>query len=179
MIDPDLRYKLPKVKDVMSSPVIAITEKHTVYDALLTFNKYKISSIPVVETDKNYALIGIVTECDCLKYMAHNLFYDEMSTDCVAIIMKRDVVVINRNMDIFELEEFFQKNGIRHAPVIENGKVVGSVSRSDVLNHLEIFSKEVLKYRHDIIEPLELSMYKNFDWRAKEISEKHHFNSLN
>lgn len=179
MMDPELRYKLPKVKDVMSSPVIALTKKHTVYDALLTFNKYKISSIPIVEDDKNYSLIGMVTECDCLKYMAHNLFYDEMSTDSVGVIMQKDLVVIERNMDIFELEELFQKNRVRHAPVLEKGKVVGSVSRSDILNHLETFSKEVLKYRHDVIEPLELSIYKDFDWRAKEISENHHFNSLN
>ncbi|MCO4755908.1 MAG: CBS domain-containing protein [Bacteriovoracaceae bacterium] len=177
-MDTELRYRLPKVRDVMSSPVIALTEKHTVYDALITFNKYKISTIPVVLGSNDYGLVGVVSEGECLKYLAHNLFYDEMTSDSVGVIMKRDVVCIERNMDIFELEELFQKHKIRHAPVIEAGRVVGSVSRSDILKHLEKFTKEVLKYRHDIIEPLELSMYKDFDMRTKDISENHHFGPL-
>ena len=61
-MDTELRYRLPKVRDVMSSPVIALTEKHTVYDALITFNKYKISTIPVVLGSNDYGLVGVVSE---------------------------------------------------------------------------------------------------------------------
>lgn len=177
-MDSELRYKLPRVKEIMSSPVIALSKGHTVFDALATFNKYKISAIPVVEHERDYGLVGIVSEGDCLKYLSRNLFFDEMNDDHVGLILKRNVKTITREMDIFELEEFFQKEGIRHAPVVENSKVVGTVSRSDILKHLERFTKEVLKYRHDVKDPLELSKYKDMDSRMKDISENHRFGAL-
>lgn len=178
-MEPELRYNLPKVSDIMSSPVIALTEKHTVFDALTTFNKFRISTIPIVKEASNL-LVGIVSEGDCLKHMAHGLFHDELTDDSVGLITRKNARVINREMDIFELEEFFQKEGIRHAPVVEkSGRVVGTVSRSDLLKHLEKFTKEVLKYRHDVKDPLELSMYKDFDTRIEDFNEKHRFEGFN
>ena len=172
------RYQLPKVSDVMKSPVIALTENHTVFDALSVFNKYHFSTIPIVKEENNY-LVGIVSEGDCLKHLAQNLFFDEMSDDNIGLITNRNVWTITREMDIFELEEYFQREGIRHAPVLEDGgRVIGTVSRTDILKHLESFTKEVLQYRHDVKEPLELSMYKDFDTRIEDISEKHKFDSL-
>lgn len=176
---PELRYNLPKASDVMSSPVIALTEDHGVFDALNVFAKYRFSAIPVVRPESNI-LVGIVSEGDCLKRMAQTLFYDEMTDDSIRHIVTKDVKAITWEMDIFELEEFFQKEGIRHTPVVdETNRVTGIVSRTDILKHLHKFAKDVLRYRHDVKEPLELSMYKDFDTRAEDITEKHKFNMFN
>lgn len=174
----EIRYRLPKVSEIMSSKVIALSESHSIFDALSTFNKWKMSAIPVVEKETN-VLLGIISEGDCLNQLAHSLFYDELKDESVKIISKPSVRYIQRDMDIFELESYFQKQGIRHAPVIDDKmRVIGTVSRGDILKHLEMFTKEVLQYRHDIKEPLELSKYKEFDTRLEDIKENHKFDSL-
>lgn len=178
MIDPNLRYKLPKVSEVMSSPVIALTRDHTLFDALSAFAKYGFSALPIVE-EKDNTLIGILSEGDCLNQMSRSLFYDEMNDYRLHHFIKEEVLFIDVEMDIFQLEELFAQNGIRHAPVLEDGKVVGTVSRTDILKHLQKFTREVLDYRKDVKAPLELSMYKDFDNRLKEISETHRFEGLN
>lgn len=178
MIDPELRYKLPKVNEVMSAPVIALTREHTLFDALSAFAKYGFSALPIVD-GKDSSLLGILSEGDCLKHMSRSLFYDEMNDYRLHNFIKEDVLSIHGEMDIFQLEELFAKHGIRHAPVLEDGKVVGTVSRTDILKHLEKFTHEVLDYRKDIKDPLELSMYKDFDNRLPDIKEHHSFKGLN
>lgn len=176
--EPELRYDLPKVKDVMTSPAIALTEKHSVYDALSVFNKYKVSAIPVVKEQSN-RLTGIVSEGDCLKQLAQTLFFDEITDDSIGQIIIRDVKTIKWEMDIFELEDYFQKQGIRHAPVVDEGnRVIGTVSRQDILGHLEKFIKKVMRHRKEVKDPLKLSMYKDFENRIEGINDKHSFKSL-
>ncbi len=177
MIDPSLRYKLPKVKEVMSSPVIALTKEHTLLDALSAFAKYGFSALPIVKKEDN-SLIGILSEGDCLKYMSRALFYDEMNDYRLQSFVKEEVFSIHGEMDIFQLEELFAEKGIRHAPVVEDGKVVGTVSRTDILKHLQKFTNEVLDHRKDVKEPLELSIYKDFDSRLPDIEEHHRFQGL-
>src|SRR5690554_4062404 len=104
MNKPELRYNLPRVRDIMTSPVIALTEEHTVFDALSIFNRYNVSVLPVIE-EVSAKLIGIVSEEDCLKHMSHRLFYDEASDDSIGLITQQNVKVIDWQMDIFELGE--------------------------------------------------------------------------
>lgn len=178
MKDSEIRYKLPKAFELMSHPVIALTEEHSVFDALRVFNKYKFSAIPIVEEITN-KLVGVLSEGDCLKKLSETLFYDEMSEEKIGSFLNKSVNAITKDMDIFQLEGFFKNHGIRHAPVIQDDRVVGTVSRSDILVHLEKFALEVLKYRHDVKDPLELSKYKEFDTRAEDLKENHRFEALN
>ena len=50
--------------------------------------------------------------------------------------MTRDVTAVNKGTSILEVAELFTKSNLRHFPVIENGKLVGVISRVDVLKAL-------------------------------------------
>lgn len=171
------RYPLPKVSEIMQKPVLALTEDHTALDALSALNRHKLSSLPVVD-EKKVELKGVIAEGDLLKHFAQGIFYDDLAHAKLRDIVNSNVRYVDKEMNIFELEEVFHRYGIRHAPVVEEKKVIGSVSRTDVLISLERFAKDILDYRQSIISPLQLSKYKEMDMRIKELSNIHHFDSL-
>ena len=92
----------------------------------------KISGAPVV--NDNGEIIGVITEKDCLRVIYdekyHNLFPNKGK---VTNYMSKEVVTVNHNIKINELASLFMKSNFRRYPVLRNGKMVGIISRRDVL----------------------------------------------
>jgi len=104
--------------------------------------KHEISSAPVVEIqDGMKRLIGFISEQDALKQLSDEMFYrlpepEQMVRAC----MKRHPVSITPDIDIFAIASLFVSHGYRHVPVVdENNKLLGIVSRRDVLRSMKPF----------------------------------------
>ena len=115
-----------KVRDIMTPNPIYVTPETKVKDVIALMLKYKHLGYPVV---KDGELIGIVTLKDVMNA-------DE--DDVVENVMSKSIVTISPDENAFEALKLMSENSIGRIPVVENGRLVGIVSRSDIVRVLEI-----------------------------------------
>jgi CheY-like chemotaxis protein len=93
--------------------------------------KHGVSGLPVVDADDR--LVGVVSEYDLLILLCD---CDEIESDLVQDYMTTDVRHVGTDADWKELAETFRVSRLRRLPVTEDGKVVGIVSRHDLVREL-------------------------------------------
>ncbi len=118
------------VKNYMASDLITFTPETNVLTAMRTLLKYKISGAPVV--DESGWIIGILSEYDCLKPNLQSSYHNDMGT-LVKNCMSKEITTIKATASLMETAELFIKTGVRRLPVVENKKLIGQISRRDVL----------------------------------------------
>jgi CBS domain-containing protein len=105
--------------------------------------KHKISGAPVVD-DKG-SLVGILSELDCVNHMCHRATENLPPLD-VHELMTRDVVTIAPQASLLTLADLFAKKRYRRFPVVdEDGRLIGQVSRRDLLRALN----DIMRKRTD------------------------------
>ena len=118
--------------DYMTTNVITFKADLEITDVTETIINRKISGAPVVNNEGE--IIGIITEKDCLRVIYdekyHNLFPNQGK---VTNYMSKKVITVDYNIKIYELASLFMKSNFRRYPVLKNGKMVGVISRRDVL----------------------------------------------
>lgn len=121
------------VRDCMSRKVVSFDVSDDVGDIVAVLLEHKITGAPVLNADKQ--VIGFISEQDCIKEMLNTAFYCDL-TATAADIMKTNVLTVDPDMPISELAEQLNTNKPKVYPVVEDGKLVGIISRSDVLQAL-------------------------------------------
>lgn len=125
-----------KVKEYMTKRLVTFTPNLNVVQAMDAFLKHKISGAPVVDDDGK--LVGILSEVDLLRVIIQDSYYDE-SIGIVSDYMRSPVDTVDPGMDIYALAEKFTKEHRRRFPVVSEGRLVGQISRRDVLRAAEEF----------------------------------------
>jgi CBS domain-containing protein len=125
-----------RVEDFMTKDVVVAHPEMEAYDAILLLLKHKISGMPVV--DDRGEVVGIISERDCLKTLV-NAQYHELPTAFVKDLMSTDPRTITPHTDIMEVAKVFLESGFRRLPVLDEGRMVGLVSRRDVLRVIKEF----------------------------------------
>lgn len=110
------------VKEVMTRNVVTFREDATVEEVTQTLASKRITGAPVVAADG--AVVGIVSETD--------VFTKKGKT--ARDIMSPHVISVTEEMGIDEAARLLVGERIRRVPVIKRGKMVGLLSRSDVLD---------------------------------------------
>jgi len=128
--------KSVKVGDYMTRRLVTFHRNDNVISAMGMLLDKKISGAPVVDDDGN--LVGILSEVDLMPIVMQDSYYDE-SMGIVADYMQSPVDTIDPDMDIYMVAERFHKEHRRRYPVVKNGKLVGQISRRDVLRAAEDF----------------------------------------
>jgi CBS domain-containing protein len=129
-----MTLKSVTVKDYMATGLITLTPEMGVMEAVQKFLDYRISGAPVVDERGN--MIGMLSEKDCLKVVLNAAYYEEMG-GTVNDFMMKDVITIDASTGIVEVAEMFIKSSFRRYPVISEDKLIGQISRRDVLKALE------------------------------------------
>ena len=128
------------VKSIMTYDVITIKEDTQIYKVISILVDNNISGLPVLTDDGS--LIGIVTEKDVMKLMLNADVKD--MTKPVSEIMVSDVVSFNEEDDVTIVYKCLMENVFRRVPILSEGKLVGIVSRRDIIKHsLMLLSKGV------------------------------------
>jgi len=96
--------------------------------------EHRISGAPVVDEHGN--LIGLLSEQDCLKVALSAGYHGEYGGR-VSEYMTRDVRTVDADTSILEVAKLFLEEKLRRYPVMEGNRLVGQVSRRDVLKALE------------------------------------------
>lgn len=113
-----------KAREIMTRNVISISDDASVEDAARMLARNRISGLPVVNAAG--LLTGLVSE--------HDLIAKQGRT--VNEIMSRGVITIGPDTDVDQVQHLLTNQRIRRVPVVEDGKVVGIVSRSDLVRQI-------------------------------------------
>ena len=126
-----------KVKEYMATRLVKLKAKTNVVEAMDQLLKAKISGAPVVDDDDN--LIGVLSEVDLMQVIVQDSYYDE-GIGIVGDYMRTEVDTVSPELDIYTVAEMFISQRRRRYPVIsESGRLVGQISRRDVLRAAEAF----------------------------------------
>jgi CBS domain-containing protein len=117
-----------EAKDLMTKNVICIKKDIPVIDAIRLMAKNNITGIPVVEDDG--VLVGILSEQDVLRLF--HTFEDEKDRT-VSDFMTQPAIHFEEDELLLDVCYCLRDNSIRRVPVTSKGKVVGVISRSDIL----------------------------------------------
>ena len=146
-----------RAMDVMTTNVITIGPDASVRDLALLLSERGISGVPVVDADNR--IIGIVTEGDLLHRMEtgtapsterrHSRWLDSLASDralardyikshagTVRDIMTRGVATVDDTADLAEVADLLETRRIKRVPVLRDGKLVGIVSRANLVRAL-------------------------------------------
>lgn len=118
-----------EVKDIMTKKVMTVSPDTNIYKAMSILVNKKISGLPVV--DDNERLVGIISEKDMLQ-----LLVDEEITDKTTVndYMTKKVISFSSSDSAVSVCEFLMKYPVRRVPIVDNGKLVGIVSRRDIIH---------------------------------------------
>ncbi|MCK5024695.1 MAG: CBS domain-containing protein [Thermoplasmata archaeon] len=150
------------VDDIMTKAVKFLNPDQTISDAVTELAKHGISGAPVV--DKNDQLVGIITENDIINALKNTgkrleMVYPSLSMVSVSFIEKMDeketmeafkeiantkvnnimtkaVTTVQSGSNLALVVNFIILKGVNRIPVMDGGKVIGIVSRADIIHGL-------------------------------------------
>jgi CBS domain-containing protein len=109
-------------KEIMTRDIITVAPDLTVRKLAMTLVKNQISGAPVA--GKNGKILGIVSEADIVAKKGKD----------VKAIMSKKVISVVEDTPVEEIAQLMTKHKIKRLPVMNGGKVVGIVSRADIVN---------------------------------------------
>jgi CBS domain-containing protein len=121
------------VADIMATRLVTFTPETSIHDAVRVLLDKRLSGAPVVDADG--ALVGMLSKKDCLKIVFSSRYHDDWGGP-VSDFMSAPVETLDAGEDIVSAVESFLDSHYRRFPVLRDGKLVGQVSRHDVLKAL-------------------------------------------
>ena len=128
MSEPNLHKK---VRDMMTTRVVAVTRNYHARDLAVLLQSGNFSGIPVIEPGSK--LVGIVSEFDL---MAALLNKKDLSVITAEDIMTVNPITVEETTMAEVVMQTMIDNKIVRIPVVHNGKLIGVIARSDILNHM-------------------------------------------
>lgn len=124
-----------KASEIMHEPVLATTPEASALDVATKLVLTRISGMPV--TDREGMVLGVVTEEDILRALMQRKSLQMLT---VQDLMSRNLAAVSADTPIENIMQLLHDEGILRVPVMDDGKLVGIISRADVLRaalHLE------------------------------------------
>lgn len=128
-------------KDIMTEEVIVIYEDMPIREVAHLMLRNRVSGFPVI--NKGVGLVGVVTMTDLFRLINkatnegdeafHHHIHDEKNLP-VAYVMSKDVITIKPETTLDEIVHLLVNEKIHTFPVVVDRRIVGVVSRHDVLN---------------------------------------------
>lgn len=150
-------------RDVMTSPAITATPQTTLLDIVQLMLEHHISGVPIV--DKTQALIGLVSEGDLVRRKEIGIeqrrsWWLSMFGNATVLadefvkshgvtaeeVMTKNVFTAAEDTPLWEIAETLEKEKIKRVPIVHDGRVVGIVSRANLLQALSFHQKNLLDH---------------------------------
>jgi len=132
--------KSVQAKDYMSDKFVKISEQTDLFAAIDMLLDYRLPAAPVVNDAGE--VVGVISEGDCLKAILTLTYHEEEKGGKVGDYMTCDVAPVNIDTDIIAVSNLIIEKDLYCLPITQNGKLVGQISRRDVLRAVESFSIE-------------------------------------
>ncbi len=121
------------VRDYMAGRLVTFKPDMDVLDAIQELVQHRIAGAPVVNDQGE--LVGMLSELDCTRVALNAGYYGDWGGP-VSEYMTPDVQTVDAEMNIIDLAQKFLDTGFRRFPVLRGNRLVGQISRRDVLRAL-------------------------------------------
>lgn len=128
-----------RVSAYMSGKLITFSPAMDVLDAIHQLVEHRIAGAPVVDDHGN--LVGMLSEFDCLEVVLRAGYHGDPGGP-VSDFMTDEVQTVNAEMSIVDVASLFLESGFRRYPVVKGNRLVGQISRRDVLRALESLARD-------------------------------------
>jgi CBS domain-containing protein len=137
-------------REVMTSPVLTVSPDATLKDAIRLLDQHDITALPVVD-DKGW-LVGLVSEADLLRgevmadpraHVRPVEGWPEQPATSVSDVMTTNVITTTETADASDISRTMLDSGVKSIPVVRGHKVVGIVSRRDLIRALARTDDEI------------------------------------
>jgi len=137
---------MAQAKEVMSTGVISVRDDDDIYAAIRLMAANEITGLPVVDAGGN--LVGVITEKDVLAL----LYTMQDRPGMVRDFMTPEVVCFDRESDLAEIAETLRTSNFRRVPILDQGRLVGIISRRDIIRYMRELRYEDRLLRDSILE---------------------------
>jgi len=182
--------------DVMVRDVVTVRADTDVADAIKLLGEHDVSALPVVDAGGH--VIGIISEADLIHRVElgtekHRPWWLEAVTGASALaedfakshgkkveeLMTREVVSADEDTPLSEIAALLERKRIKRVPILRHGKLVGMVSRSNLIQALasivegqsEEHSNSDLEIRHELLARLADQSWTDFGSRNVIVTE--------
>jgi CBS domain-containing protein len=121
------------IESIMTRDVVTIEEEHTISDAVKAMEEHDISCLVITKGQKP---LGMVTEKDMTRRaIAKNL---NPKTTKISEIMSSPIISAPKTKSLSDVTRMFREFGFRRIPIMDNGKLVGIVTTTDISNQTSL-----------------------------------------
>jgi CBS domain-containing protein len=125
------------VKEIMTTEVTTVQETEMLLDAAIIFARSSLRHLPVLKDD---LLVGVVTERDVKRFapgvmsgVSSGKYNEIMESTPLSKVMTRDPMTLKPDQDVADAAEALSTKRFGCLPVVDNGKLVGIITTSDLL----------------------------------------------
>ncbi len=115
------------VEHIMTTNVVTVKPDVTMRDAASLILRHGVSGLPVV--DDEHHLVGVISEWDLLQLLET----PRIESEPVANHMTQNTFCVREDASLVDVVDLFHAHPIRRLPVTQDGKLVGLVSRHDLI----------------------------------------------
>ena len=143
-----------QASDIMTTDVVSVRPDATVFEAATLLTRHHVSGIPVV--DDSGAVVGILSEGDLLHrvetgtgkpqrswlgeflHSTRKLASEYLKENAVKVsdLMTSNVIYVSPQAELSEIADLLERHHIKRVPVLDQGKLVGIVSRANLIRAL-------------------------------------------
>lgn len=123
------------VRDFMKPLTVAFKPDTSVEEVAKKLVQKHVGGGPVLSSSGE--LVGYVTQQDCIREMLNDSYYCEAHAVAEGI-MSREILSVGPDEDILKLAQMLIDNKPKSYPVVEDGRVIGVITRTDILKALSI-----------------------------------------
>lgn len=129
--------KMLTAADIMSKRPVAVHRDASIADAIDVMLRRDLSGLPVIDDGRR--LVGILSERDCLRVIAVGQYTndDHERLRSVAEFMSPPTYTAAPEVGLYSLADFFLTHHQRRLPILQRDKLIGIVSRRDVLRGIQ------------------------------------------
>jgi CBS domain-containing protein len=125
------RNRMIRAKDVMSTHVATVRQDANVVEIIRHLVEKKVTGLPVVSEDRR--LLGIVTEKDILEILLHD---KDVKGKTAKDLMTTQITCFDEDEDLMKIFKCLVESNFRRVPILSEGKLVGIISRADIIKFL-------------------------------------------
>lgn len=118
------------VKDIMTTQVVTVMPHTVIKEAIKLLVEIEISGLIV--TDETSEIVGVVSERDFL--VAYDFLHQTNAP--ISDFINRNIISVTEDATVEEVSRILVEKNVKRVPVIDGKKVVGVVSRRDVLKYI-------------------------------------------
>jgi CBS domain-containing protein len=169
-----------RAHQIMTKPVITVSPDTTIVEAANIMLQRHVSGLPVMDGGK---LVGVVSEGDFIRrseigtqrkrgrWLRFILGPGKSASDFVqehgrrvSEVMTRDPLTVTEDTALAEIVELMEKNNVKRLPVVRDGKIVGIVSRANLLQAVASLAREFPDPTADHIRERIIAAMEKNDW---------------